>query len=312
MQIAKTNEGESATIQNSGLDFTVKGVPLYFKDDEGDERRCQNHQLMMREDEQRPFGVVGSGYVPIQNSQLWDGLQNALYDVDHTIVNAGTLDHGAKVFIQAQIEDEQFKINGNDLFRGLITFWASHDGSTSLQLADTFERIWCKNTFNSSMAGRHNFKLKVKHTKNAEIRFENMIQSLDEIFDHRRKLFDKIQKLSEIPMRNARPFTVGMLKSSKTRGINIADEITRLMHRGIGNQGETRYDMLNGFTEYYTHGSRKNPTPKQANNLLKSSELGAGARMKVKVLEHLSNPTKFEQTVWLGNKLLDEYESVKI
>ncbi len=306
MQIATNNKGENATLQNSDLDWTVEKRPVYFPNANGDMVQSARNQVIFRNDTDQPLAVVGCGYEAIQNSQMWEALGNALYDVDHTIVNAGHLDDGGRVFMQARVEDEQFKINGNDAFRGLVTFWSSHDGSTSTQLADTFERVWCSNTFNSSMRGKHNFKLSVKHTKNASVRFDGMLQALDDIFDHRRILFKEIERLTEMPITptEAKRFAIGMVNSDKTRGLNIAEDIVRKFRKGIGNSGKTRYDLFNGFTEYYTHGTRANPTQKQRNNLIKSSELGAGARAKVNVFNRLLDENKFNDTVSNGSRLL--------
>jgi len=305
MQLAETNNTENATLESSTLNWSVEKRPIFSPDEHGHMVQAKDHAMMVRVDTDSPLGVVGSRYEPVQNSSLWDALREALYDVDHTIVNAGHLDGGKKVFIQAKVEDESFAIGG-DKFNGLVTFWASHDGSISIKLADTLERIWCSNTFNSSMYGNHKFNLTAKHTANVHFRLDGMMQALDEIFDHRRVLFAEVKRLAEMPcnISTARKFAVGTINSEKTRGLNIADDIVNKFSRGIQNHGETMYDLWNGFTEYYTHGSRPAITDKARNNLAKSSELGAGARMKVNVFRNLIDPNRTAEVVRKGERIL--------
>ena len=306
MQLAKTSHNtENATLESSTLNWSVEKRPIFSPDDNGAMVKAKNHAMMVRVDTDSPLGVVGAKYEPVQNSTLWEALCESLYDVDHTIENAGHLDDGKKVFIQAKVEDESFAIGG-DKFNGLITFWASHDGSISIKLADTLERIWCSNTFNSSMHGNHKFNLTAKHTANVHFKLDGMMQALDEIFDHRRVLFAEVKRLAEMPCntRTARNFAIGMLNSNKTRGLNMVGAIVSKFRHGIGNKGETMYDLWNGFTEYYTHGSRDIATEKQQNNLVKSSELGAGARMKVNVFRNLIDTNRTAEMVRKGERIL--------
>jgi hypothetical protein len=44
-------------------------------------------------------------------------------------------------------------------------------------------------------------------------------------------------------------------KALSTRTRNTVDELTELHVRGIGNKGRTEFDLLNAFTQRYTHGS---------------------------------------------------------
>ena len=308
MQLAKTSgkKGSGQELFNEVLNWNVVKKPVLYKNNNDKVEVAENYSMIVREDDAGtggfPLGIVGKNYEPIQNSQMWEAMQNALYDINHTIDNIGTLDNGGRVFIQALVQDKAFKIGEHDMFNSYLTMWSSHNGSCSYIFADTLKRIWCSNTFNASMHGEHKFKIHIKHTKNASIRFENMHEQLDEIFDHRRKLFKEIKRISEMPIsrKDAQLFSLGFVGSDKTRGANIAEDINKRFRKGIANEGKTRYDMWNGITEYYTHGNKDKPTEQQREAQYKASELGTGARAKVRALNVLTNEKQFNDTIQRG------------
>ena len=272
-----------------------------------------SHKIIERSDTNESLGVVGAGYQTIQNSQIWDALNESLAGIEYKITNVGHLKNGGKIFIQAEVGDG-FAING-DKFTGYITMWSSHDGSSSCVLGDTLTRVWCSNTFVSSLYNKQSMlRMKVRHTKNASVRFDDMMYQLDEIFTHRKKAFADIERLANEPISDthAKLFSIGFVNSPKTRGMNTADEIHGLFRSGIGNNGETKYDLFNGFTEYYTHGAnRDSKTDEQKNKQFGSSELGHGAKAKSRVLEILSNVESTDLLIAKGRKILKEAEDIK-
>ena len=172
----------------------------------------------------------------------------------------------------------------------------------------------CQNTFR--LAKKHGgkaFKLKVRHTRNADIRFENVMQHLEDMFDNRRVAYQKLNQTAETPMSYNDMIawaTSFFNKSNKlsTVSSNKAHEARRLAVGGTGNQGQTAYDMFNGVTELLTHGDRN--TTKDRSAVWRSSELGAGAIQKADALDHLSIPNARLSHIRRGRELINNGETL--
>ena len=321
MEIARISKEQKdyKNLSETNLDWNVDERPLFLQvEDEVNGipyyDAINSHKMIVREDNEASLGVVGAGYEIIQNSAIWEAFNESLAGIDYKITNAGHLKGGGKIFIQAEVGDN-FRIN-DDKFEGYITMWSSHNGSSSMVLGDTLERVWCSNTFSSSLSGKNSMlRMRVRHTKNASIKFDSMMNDLDKIFTHRKEAFANIERLANMPISDddARLFSLGFINSPKTRGMNTAETIHGLFRCGIGNIGETKYDLFNGFTEYYTHGNNPSEmSESRKNDQFGSSELGHGAKAKVKVLKTLSNPELTKTMINKGRKVLKDAEALAV
>ena len=279
------------TIEDAGLNWDVVKTPLVAMLDGRYPLPLESHVSVNRTDTDKSIGVVGSKYEPIQNSRIWEAMHQSLDGVNHTIQGAGSTNGGAKVFIQTKVDSDDFKVNGDD-FDNYITFFSSHDGSSSFELFDTSTRIICTNTVQAARRkGGKAFKLKVRHTSNASIRFDNVMQHLESIFDVRKQTYADLNELATVGMdyKDLINWSTSFFNSNNKRlttvSSNKAHEAHKLARFGMGNRGETAYDMFNGVTELLTHGERF--TSRSKEQVWKSSELGANATTKAKALDHL-------------------------
>lgn len=85
-----------------------------------------------------------------------------------------------------------------------------------------------------------------------------------------------------------------------TRASNTVNAISNLFVAGIGNNGNTYADLLNGVTEYYTHSNNK----KNAFNNFQSSEFGGAAQTKAEFFDALMNDDTLNSLAKRGEKLL--------
>jgi phage/plasmid-like protein (TIGR03299 family) len=303
------------TFANSRLDWKVNKSPLYVPDREqtGWYKTVKGHSLLYREDTGGHLAIAKDSYGIIQNKVLWESLEEALAGIKYEIVSAGYVQGGRKLFIQARVDDENFTVNG-DKFTNLIGAWTSHDGSSGYELMDNATRNVCRNTTTTSYReGGKVFNLKVRHTKNAVARIDGLMQNLEEIFDHRKKFFADLQELASMEVRpqDALAFSAGFFHNSKnkeisTNALNKAKKVVSLFNNGVGNRGETGYDLFNGFTEYYTHGNREacEQDEVRRNKQFYSSERGANARAKAHVLDVLMDEQKRNRLFEIGTAVL--------
>ena len=267
----------------------------------------------VREDTGQQIGTVGAGYEIIQNSQLFEGLCNSLEGHDFTIANMGMTDGGGRVFIQADVGGHSdFSING-DAFKGYLTMWSSHDGSCSTVFGDTLTRLTCMNQFyyTKAKSKKDIVRMTVRKTKSARWKFNGMIEAMANMIDSRSDFIERCERLMNTPMNDddARLFSLGYHNSVKSRGANLANHIHGLYRSGMGNNGETRYDMFNAFTEFHTHGYEDSKRSKDSQ--IKTSMVGAGHRTKHKVLDILGDNDRVKATIAQG-RIIDRELAVSI
>jgi hypothetical protein len=105
-------------------------------------------------------------------------------------------------------------------------------------------------------------------------------------------------------------FSMGLLADGKgklsTTAKNTAEEIASLAFGGIGNKGETRWDLFNGITERYTRGASDNTA-----SAFVSSEFGTAADTKAQAFDSLMDDATFDALVANGERLLKGWEASK-
>lgn len=295
------------TIEDAGLNWDVVKTPLVAMLEGRYPLPIENHVSINRTDNNETVGVVGSKYQPIQNSRIWEAVHTSLDGVNHTIQGSGYINGGSKIFIQTKVEDETFKVNG-DAFSNYVTFFSSHDGSSSFELFDTSVRIICQNTLQPARSkGGKQFKLKVRHTSNASIRFEGVMNHLETIFQVRKDTYKKLNDLTTVGMDYGQLINWATSFFNRTNKLttvssNRAHQAEQLAIRGIGNRGETAYDMLNGVTELLTHGSNTSRNGDLAKTW-RSSELGSGRDYKAAAVDHLHDNAQRQHHIIRGEML---------
>lgn len=301
------------SVEDIGLNWEVQKTPMVALLEGKYPLPIDTHVSINRSDTNKSIGVVGSGYEPIQNTRIWDALHQSLDGTKHEVVGGGYTHDGGRVFVQTEVKDADFTVNG-DKFDNYVTFYSSHDGSSAFEMFDTSVRMICQNTFRlAKQQGGKAFKLKVRHTRNADIRFENVMQHLESMFNNRRVAYEKLNQTAESGM--AYPEMIAWAtsffnKSNKlsTVSSNKAHEARRLAISGTGNNGQTAYDMFNGVTELLTHGDRH--TSKDRSAIWRSSELGAGAIQKADALDALSAEGSRRLHITRGRELINTGETL--
>ena len=256
---------------------------------------------------EQPLHVAKGTYNVIQNSAIWECLQNSLEGLDFKVSSIGSLDGKKKVFICVELGDTRKMSIAGDEFKNYLTFASSHDGSMSFEAYDTSIRTICNNTLQWSRNAKGKLRFNVRHTKNHQARITNVEQAISDLFDKRQALADKIEQLAEKPLTLAQAEKViaGFVDVKSTRSINIGSQILDLFQTGKGNSGKTQYDLLNGVTEFYTHHSKGSTVKDAQSKQVATSEFGSAANKKVEFFDWLTND-KLDELAAKGEALLNE------
>lgn len=248
-------------IEKADLNWSVESEQLGGLDTG---RMALNRKGLFTSDD-RFLGDVGKDYSPTDPSEFVSTVYSLADFVGHSVSRLAFLENRSQLvgFIDMKpIEFENEKINCGFLIQD------GFDGFTSRSYGFTMIREICKN----GMVSKSVFgKQRAKHSKNFELKNEDVFKSVTaKAQENIAKLSAKFQKLYgmkieakqiESVMENLFPLNAEGERS--TRAQNTVDDILSRFARGIGNKGETAWDLFNAVTEYETHGKTYKQTENQ-------------------------------------------------
>lgn len=266
-----------------------------------------------------PLHTPKDSYRIINNREIFDCVQKAIKDVQGvSIITAGTLDSCRKFYLSVELNGgETMKTERGDCFQAILNFLSSHDGTLNLTAKDSFTRTVCFNTFSYNLAYEGGaFKAYVPHTKNAGVQIDNLAQYLNTVLLGRQKIMESMSYLETLAMESPKQaayitagfFTAPEAKEMSTNAFNRSNAVRDLATFGKGNSGKTRADMLNGFTEYFTHYDGAGGKKASKAERWSASQFGTAAEHKEKFLGLLLEETEFQETLSRGEKLYRDKE----
>jgi len=162
------------------LDFDVVRRPVMFRNEvDGPAIVEPDHFVTVRADTGAPLGVVGSRYVPIQNRQSFEFLQDLVASSDVVWESAGALREGRRVFVSLRLPGTvTIDAPGvNDEIVPFIVALNSHDGSSLMQVVATPWRPVCGNTERFALRDAHS-RWGTRHTSGAGSRLAEARRTL--------------------------------------------------------------------------------------------------------------------------------------
>ena len=141
----------------------------------------------------------------------------------------------------------------------MILLTNSHDGTNSLTLQHVAVRVVCQNTLSMALGTKSNV-IKIRHTKTYKNKVEEAQRVLKLIDGYYGDLQAVLTAMDKVEM-NA-PTALAFLETlvpdnedskRNTRTENVREEILTLFHKGAGNLGKTRYDMIQGVSDFVDH-----------------------------------------------------------
>jgi phage/plasmid-like protein (TIGR03299 family) len=221
-------------------------------------------KAIVREDTNTVLSVHGEGYFPYQNHQMVELLDKVSQQVGLPIHKGGYFGNGEKVYLQLKSNDLKL---GNDRVEGFITGVNSFDGTTSLAFGPSNITISCQNTF---FAAFRNLNAKVRHTKNMEMRIDDICRGLEGVLEEEKIMFEDIKKLSETKMTKKQEDWVTRTLFNIMKDVDMNDEksvstVTRNrlsrfyidLNGELKEKGDNLWGLFSGVTKYTTHSLSK-------------------------------------------------------
>lgn len=232
-------------------------------------------------------------YILFTPREAWDWTSQVLSGTQYKVQSIGMLWNRSFWFISTNLEElRSLSIGDGRTCNFQLNFSGGLDRSVSPQAELSSTVAVCHNTISlSRSSGKVLFH--EKSTKNFADRLAaaqdqvSLAVGMSAVF---KAAMDSIARNPCTPTRAERVFagflTPAGTDKMSTRTKNAVDELTSLHTRGIGNHGETEFDLLNAYTERLTHGGQKSTT--SMGRRFASSEFGDNADSKASFLNLLT------------------------
>lgn len=140
-QVVEKPVSDADVLKLAQLDWQVGLEPIV----RGDMTPIDSHHAVVRSDNRSTLGVVGKGFVPVQNHELIDWLRGLDGFADVTIETAGALGNGETVWALGRCNGLKFDL-GDGGFQGYMLLANGHAGNRRLAIMPTTVRVVCQNT----------------------------------------------------------------------------------------------------------------------------------------------------------------------
>jgi phage/plasmid-like protein (TIGR03299 family) len=231
-----------------------------------------DHRAILRSDNNFPIGMVGSRYLPLQNSFAFSFFDTVCQQHDAKYEKAYVVDGGHKVILEATVNGP-ITIRKNDEILRKIRLINTFDGSSPFLVQFSIWRLICKNGL---MGWAKENKCRVTHTKNAESRAGEALRILAisiqyfEKFEAQCKLL--AQKIMDKKMVDKFIKECFGEKGSK-RQENQINKVLELYEAGSGTGKGTLWDMTNAFCEWMDHFRSADEETRLANSIVGSASI---------------------------------------
>jgi hypothetical protein len=241
---------------------------------------------------------MGKDYAVIPNGQILEIVEKAIGEngLDAKIITAGTLRSGKTFFLSLVQDGASVNVLPGDNWDFHINCLSSHDGTDGLTWYLCAFRTVCMNTARWGCDSADT-KATIYHTKNAQLAIKSLPELLVAMRNKQNDIVEAIAHLAGIKCdidkakKIVSGYYVGLQDGEKElskRAENSIDAILENYRGGIGNSGESMYDLLNGFTQYYTSGDGTGKKSTEVNRIYKAN-FGAAADHKERFTVQLTD-----------------------
>jgi phage/plasmid-like protein (TIGR03299 family) len=269
------------TQEAAGLNWSVYDAPIYTPtriDEIGGEIVrvpgviYNEKKIIMRDDTHTPLGIVGSEYVSIQNTELFQFMKDlSEFDVNFSIETAGALGNGETVFVLAKMEGLKVCL-GNDIIDPYIMLCNGHTGNRKMSVLPTSIRVVCQNTLRMAIAGSNGATglskgWAIRHTTNAHERLAQARVSLQEVAKEWNTTKEAMERLAGVRAEEDEILqliegTFGKNNKDSKKGSTLAENRNKAIFeilesptsKGLDTEGSL-WSAMNAITEWLDHDS---------------------------------------------------------
>lgn len=239
------------------LDWQVELRRLFIEGLEEVQSGILDQYAVCRTSDNAFLGIVGPGYVPLQNEDALQWFQPFLDAGEASLETAGSLKGGRYVWALAKIRDGNMTVGKRDSVAHYILLSNAHDGSVTVRVGFTPIRVVCNNTLTLAHDSKASKLLRVKHTLN----LHDNLKLVREIMNVARGEFNAtvgqyrhLQRRS-IDAAGLEKYVRVVFDLSCKSSRELIPNIIYLFENGRGNReaGRTYWGAYNAVTEYLNY-----------------------------------------------------------
>ena len=248
-------------LQAARLNWDVLAAPLYWKrpDQLQAVEPVEGRVQLYRSDTADPLGIVSTDYVPFQNSEMVDFIEQVLGGDFAAVETAGSLQGGRRVWFL--LDQGRHDIAGVDPVAKYSLFATGHDGGLALRVLNTPIRVVCANTFRAAgVEGRSG--ISVAHRGNMAAAVEAARHALAGTLEIHRTFIENAERLAAADITES--WLRGFFQKAYTERIATPDARRLLLadrsnlspaaqdraERAAGRMGSTVADWRRNFDDH--------------------------------------------------------------
>lgn len=149
-QVVDRPVSDGEAIKLAGLDWNVSLEPLLRQD----MSPLESHVATVRSDTKATLGVVSTGFVPVQNIELFEWMRGLDGYADVTIETAGALGAGESVWCMGRCDGLKLDL-GDGGIQSYLLVSNGHAGNRRVHIMPTTVRVVCQNTLRMAESSKN-------------------------------------------------------------------------------------------------------------------------------------------------------------
>jgi len=262
------NQDVRKAMAASNADFDVYldilQTPDRVKTEKRAVRRSDNHEIL---------SIVGSRYLPLQNSRAFDWFQPLLEKSDAILTNAGSVKGGTKAAILCKLPGDGMEVAPGDIVDCYLKLTNSHDGKSSVKLEFLPMRLLCANGLAAITSS--SILLNARHTAQLGMKLDNVSDIIRRISDDYKEVGQCFKALAAKPVKSEEEFRNYCIAAlGVTEDHKAIDQclINFQAGRGASVAGSTWWGAYNAVNEYLQYQSMEDESLARENLLFGRNE----------------------------------------
>lgn len=273
-------------------------LPLSYTLPDGTVRAWDGITVPVSMDDGLPVGVSsGDSYTTFGPREGLDHVAEVLSGTRYTISSAGMIFNRSRWFLSVDLDELREVSRDGEKFHLVWSGGLAKNQTPSCDLSHV--RAVCANTVRMARENGENL-FSERLTRNFASRLDQSRGEIERAVGMAQIFNAALTGLEQTraTVDQARQVYAGELTRAgasltSTRGTNILDGMLATFQRGLGNEGRTRADVLNGFTQFLGRGSKD--SKKDAFGRWVSSEFGTFSDRKSAFARDLTSETGWDR-----------------
>lgn len=240
------------------LSFEIAESPVLFNFND-ELHASSNHKVIHKvEDPTNVLSVMKNSYTPMYNNHFMESVDR-LSEISSFPIEGYSEFSGGQIvmgFLKNTVED--FKI-GSHPIQDYLMVGSSFDGRYPFFVGTSTVLIRCQNQFSKISKIQ-----KIKHTKSAPLRREELFETLESYFFSRKKMYENFEhfiqvKLDPAARQLASDYVMQISKEDRlddsvsTRKLNLLADMNNDINGEMADLGENVWGWFQGVTKFTTH-----------------------------------------------------------